>query len=185
MRRSVFVLFLILGFLSISAQNKKSKSVGNFSELYGLRQISVFIDFSETSLNGQTEQSLLNMSDAGFGNWREEKKEILFRFINKFAPYMSPLGITCIYEGDTETALIVKPSYVSNKGDVIAQAYVVDGSGKVLSSVALKGKGGHFGSFANLTGDGMEKVAEHLGSIITETMIKYNHNLKRSERRNR
>lgn len=76
---------------------------------------------------------------------------------------------------DSVFSLVVKPSTITDKGYFTGRAIILDQDGQIVGEFEdLKGKGGVYGSFYNLMGDGYENVAEKVAGLIVSALNKGN-----------
>ena len=61
---------------------------------------------------------------------------------------------------DAAYTLCIKPSNILRNGNFTGNVYLLDKSDNVLMEVPIRAKGGVFGSFWNLLGDGMKDAAK-------------------------
>ena len=66
--------------------------------------------------------------------------------------------------------IFICPIKLDSKGNNKSNYVLKDASGKELGRAQFNGDGGHWGTFANLMGDGYEKAGRKLASL----MKKYN-----------
>ena len=63
--------------------------------------------------------------------------------------------------------------YVDEKGNTISNVQVCDSEGKAIARIEhLYGKGGRYGTFCNLMGDGLESTGEKIGRMISYSILK-------------
>ncbi|MBQ6578532.1 MAG: hypothetical protein IJL91_12470 [Bacteroidales bacterium] len=69
--------------------------------------------------------------------------------------------------------LVLKPSTITDKGYFNGHAVIIDMDGQIVGEFNnLEGKGGVYGSFYNLMGDGYESVAEKIAGLIVSALNK-------------
>ena len=68
--------------------------------------------------------------------------------------------------------IVVIPSAVDSDGNFSGVVVLTNGAGESATIEDVKGKGGTFGSFVNLMGDGFESAADKICRVIVRAIIK-------------
>lgn len=93
---------------------------------------------------------------------------------NRFQKKFHKRKMSFFHKGDDipSIELILIPSSINNNGDFAGSAMITDNNGNTAVIENLHGKGGKWGSFVNLMGDGYQSVAEKIYKIIVRAVQK-------------
>ena len=131
---------------------------GSLSALKGQRKVNVAFDYSESIIQGRTEEKWASEEP----NWGLAQEEVAAKFVEEFnervASTSSPILVGEF--PDAYYTILIKPSNIVRKGNFSGRVYLMDGNGNIVMDVPLQAKGGHIGSFWNLLGDGMRDAAK-------------------------
>lgn len=97
-----------------------------------------------------------------------------FEKYSKFQKKFHKRKLTFFHKGDGTPSieLVLIPSSINNNGDFSGSAMITDNNGNTAVIENLRGKGGQWGSFVNLMGDGYQSVAEKIYRIIVRAIQK-------------
>lgn len=105
-----------------------------------------------------------------FGRGKGAKKRTDLSLYNRMS------GIVFLAEDAADNCalhMVVKPLTVTENGDVVADIIIKDGGDKPLAFLSrVSGKGGIYGSFVNLLGDGYENVAKTVAEYLVRAVNK-------------
>ncbi len=162
------LLFILLILLSAPTYSQKLIS-GSFKLPAEDKYVVVDWDFSNTvfekkfsekewiAINGQQE----------WENAREEALSLFLKLMNEELKKSRLIVIRSNSELKSNYTLYICPIELDKKGN--NKSYYIlkrNNSGEEVGKCLLKGDGGHWGSFANLLGDGYEEAAEKMGKYL-------------------
>ena len=128
------------------------------SLLKGEKKVNCTFDYSDAIIQSKTEEQFASEEP----NWGLAQKEVAAKFFEEFNErtfYMSNT-IAAGEFPDAAYTLCIKPSNILRNGNFTGNVYLLDKSDNVLMEVPIRAKGGVFGSFWNLLGDGMKDAAK-------------------------
>ena len=151
---AAMIAALLIPAVSSSAQG----GWGALSLLKGETKLNCTFDYSDAAIQSKTEEQFASEEP----NWGLAQEEVAAKFYEEFNQRTFYLSST-IAAGefpDAEYTLCVKPSNILRNGNFTGRVYLTDKSGNVLMDVPIRAKGGVFGTFWNLLGDGMKDAAK-------------------------
>ena len=165
--KKLFVMAL-LGLFSLTSYAQKVLS-GSFELPANEKYLALDWDCSQTLFEKKfTEKEWKSMKGA---DWDEAKKEVLEEIIRDMNTKMSKTRVVAVLPGSElqgAYTLYICPHTLDSKGNNKTTYILKDAQGNEIGRTEFKGSGGHWGSFANLMGDGYEDAGEKLASLITK-----------------
>lgn len=156
---------LFVSALAVSAMSLFSIPVsaqggwGSLALLKGQTKVNCTFDYSDSVIQAKTEEQFSSEEP----NWGLAQKEVAEKFYQEFNNRVFkanvPVAVGSFPEADGYT-LCIKPSNILRNGNFVGRVLLLDASGEILMDVPIKAKGGVFGSFWNLLGDGMKDAAK-------------------------
>ena len=143
-------------FLSLSASAQSGW--GALATLKGQTKVNCEFDYSDAIIQGMTEEQF----SAEEPNWGLAQKEVAAKFVEEFNERIirSRTPFVVGQFDDADYTICIKPSNIVRKGNFYGKVFLVDRSGNTIMDVPIQAKGGHFGTFWNLLGDGMKDAAK-------------------------
>ncbi len=167
MKKILLMLFVALMPMAIRAQELKVK--GSFDELKDETLLDAYVDFDNGIYKLVPEKEFA----ADNSDWEQIKMETSERFyrgLNKTLKLTRKAAVKTDAQNYTIEVEIIN---VDDRGNVISNFEVTDSEGKAIARVEnLYDKGGRFGTFCNLMGDGLETTGEKIGRIISYSILK-------------
>ena len=184
MKKVAFALISLLLF-SVTGNAQKIKS-GGLEGIYPEGTLNIIIDYSRASIKGYTEEELIDANINLTKDWVEGKNYLLERYIDsikkgyKTALLSIPRAQQSEYNlrvgvfKDAHYSLVLYPDNIQDNGTLTATAEVVDDSGTTIAEISdIKGKGGRYGSYVNLVGDGLESAGYKIGYLLEKEHYVY------------
>lgn len=166
MKKNILLLVLLLVSASVYSQ---SQIEGSFTLPETEKYLALDWDFSETIFDrkhNEKEWAALN----GEKEWAAAKSEALGLVLQEMNGKMQKSRITVI---KTESGLpysyilYICPVKYNKKGDNVSFYILKEkATGKEIARCKIKGDGGHYGTLANLLGDGFEEAARDMGGYL-------------------
>ena len=162
--KKLFLLALVLVSLSCNAQKVLS---GSFELPAGEKYFYLDWDCSQTlfeSKFNEKEWRAIHGDD-----WEKAKKEVIEMIMRDLNNSMGKISIIAVLPGSElkgTCTLFVCPQKLDRKGNNKSVYILKDANGTELGKAEFKGSGGHWGSFANLIGDGYENAGSKLASLF-------------------
>lgn len=162
MKKILFSLLMLFATASAFAQ-------GPLDFLKSENRINITIDYSETSIAGYDERTILDFEE----DWVNDQGVLFSKLTDNFNKLIGPKLPGGRFEKARYT-IIFRPITISQKGDMIAYAVVVrtDNQEELYRTNTFVAEGGRFGSFLNLVGDGMRSAGKTLAIRIDKAMVK-------------
>lgn len=172
----ILILFLIEASVSCFSQTVN----GDFTIPLTDKYVVLKFDCSKTVFENKYNETDWGLI-VGVEEWAKAKKEALARIVGMMNEKMKKTRIIMVVEDPSSTISTTKSNYTlyimpftlnrkgKNKSNFILKE---NSTGNVLGFTSVKGGGGHFGSLANLLGDGYEDSAPDVAKLIE----KYNKN---------
>lgn len=159
MKHLFIVLFLTVSSIMVSAQE--------LAFLRSENRMALRFNYEEASINGYEESNILSFEK----DWLVDQPKLIQKFLQSYnASGIMP--VVGMFESVSYT-LEVRPVVISDHGNITFYALVLDDEDKVLCKTnMLNAKGGRFGSFLNLVGDGMRNSGKLLAGEIYKLMNK-------------
>ncbi len=164
-----FILFAMM-LMALPCYSQKLLS-GSFTLPAQEKYLIVDWDFSKTIFEKKyAEKEWIAMH--GQKEWEEATSEALTLILKKMNDKMERTRIIAIKKGsDLKAAytLFISPISLDRKGNN-KSLYILkmNSTGEEIGKCQLKGDGGHWGSLANLLGDGYEEAAGKMGKFIVK-----------------
>lgn len=127
-------------------------------------QVQLELDFSEAAINGYTEANIVEYEE----DWVKDQPVLYSKLSESLNMSQSDRQFGKFSQA--RYTLIFRPLLINKRGDLKGYFVVIDNNSKeVLATVrGITAKGGKFGTFLNLVGDGMK----HSGKEITKKIRK-------------
>jgi len=126
-------------------------------------RVKLVIDFSEAAINGYSEENILEFEE----DWEVDQPALY----GKLASSMNEAQEERQY-GKFDKArytLVFRPQLINGSGNVKGYFVITDADGRELAKVyGISARGGKYGTFLNLVGDGMK----HVGPVIAKKVNK-------------
>jgi len=161
MKKIVFVFAILLLFCNLSAQKK-------FSFLKEIKIFDVEIDYSKAWLKSKKAHTFFALENLENAEFEENyKNEMLIKFV-KYSNFPLPskysIGLDTL---NAEYKIVVTIIAVGSNGNTDAVISIVKiDSKEIISMFSAYGRGGTFGSFTNLSGDGMTRLGTQVGNLF-------------------
>lgn len=156
---------------ALSAQQILSLSLesGSIDSLRNETLLNVDIDFSKGTYKLVPEKEFAkNNSD-----WEQIKTETKERFIQGLNKPLGKCDKAAIVSDSPKYTIRLNIISVNEKGNTAASADILSKDGKVIAHFKdFYVKGGKFGTFCNLMGDGLEECGEKIGRYISFNFLK-------------
>lgn len=161
--------FFSLAFCSIVALNAYSQKLesGSFECLKNVDRIAIDVDFSKASIHGMSEKAFSKYET----DWEKDKPEIIGDFIGGVADKLSSV-ISIADKSETQWVLRINVKSVSQKGNFVCTADLLNNENVEAHIVDIHGSGGSFGSKLNLIKDGVEKTSKNCGAFFKKIVSK-------------
>jgi len=131
-------------------------------------KVGMRLNYSEASIAGFEEASILDFEQ----DWEKDQSILFAKMIG---PYNDKLGAVLPAGNFSNVNYIieVRPIVIQKNGNIVGYFVVVDAEGnEVFRSQKFSAKGGKFGSFLNLVGDGMKSTGKAVASIVAKELRK-------------
>ena len=164
MKKIGLLLMLFFWFGNIMAQEK------DFSFLKGVKEFSVEMDYSQTRFDRKLAEDFFMIQNNRNPKWEATyKKEMLLKFMVNANSYL-PDG--CRIRENSQNAeykIIVKVITLNENKDTNAEILITKiNSSEVLAKFSVYGKAGKYGTYANLSGDAMQKIGKETGLFLAK-----------------
>ncbi len=168
------IFFIAMVLLTASLSFAQSPAPGSLSFLDDHKSLKVVVDYTQAIIDNMDYETRCE-SDI---DWAKNEKEVTSRFLTSFSRVLASHKLTM--SKSSELLFVVKVTKIDEDGECYAFAQFQDKDGIVLGTIEnLNGKGGKMGSFTNLAGDGMERLATAIGIKLD----KYNHATKKAAKK--
>lgn len=165
MKRLFLFVFL---FVSITGYAQKLLS-GSFVLPESEKYIEVDWDCSKTVFDKKYNETEWK-SIIGEKDWNNAKSEALAFILNKMNDEMKKSRLIAVKSGEnlqSSYVLYISPLTLDKKGNNVTLYILKEKkTGAELGRLRKKGDGGHWGTLANLLGDGYEEAASDIGGYI-------------------
>ncbi len=163
MKKYLLLAGLLLCCIPSMAQKLTS---GSLEPVFAQDKLNVTFDFSQASIDGIRESSLLNVGGDRAKDWAEGKENICTKFMLAMLPIVDNV-ISIGRFDDAPYTLVFIPKTFDDDGEVRGDAKVVDADGNVIAVISkINGDGGRWGTYMNLCGDAMEKAGTNVGRFL-------------------
>jgi len=96
------------------------------------------------------------------------------RFIEAFNESLESVGVIGVKKGEGLCKMVITPLSINKKGNFKGYADVYDKNDTHVARIdGLSERGGVYGTFGNLMGDGLENLGESLGDRICAIIKAY------------
>lgn len=170
--KKVFIAFA-MSFLCVSLVSAQDVFLKSLKNCGNVRLAE--IDFSSITIEGQSvaDWSTSVYWDDDFDTeWAETQKNSAKRFVEEFNDQAESarlkVRVTTDSDKDVDAVLKALPVNTTRRGNVTVKFNLEGTDGSDMGEITLIGKGGSFGDFSNLQGDGWE----NLGKVIVKMMAK-------------
>lgn len=163
MRKNI-VLILLMFSVSIFAQKVIS---GHFRLPSNEKYITLDWDCSETIFDKKFNEK--EWKAVKGDDWPEAQKQVIEGIVKDMNDHLTRSRIIAILPGSELQAsytIFICPIKLDSKGNNKSIYVLKDSSGKEIGKAEFSGDGGHWGTFANLMGDGYEKAGKKLASLM-------------------
>jgi len=163
-------LILILLMFTVSGFAQKVLS-GDFKLPANEKYVTLDWDCSETIFDKKFNEK--EWKAVKGDDWPEAQKQVIEGIVKDMNNHLTRSRIIAILPGSelkSSYTIFICPIKLDSKGNNKSNYVLKDASGKELGRAQFNGDGGHWGTFANLMGDGYEKAGKKLASL----MKKYN-----------
>lgn len=154
MKKMTLLVMIAFSILTAHAQSLKFLSDQN--------KIGFAISYDEAVIRGLDASEIQTIE----GDWDKDQPVLISKLLEK----LNAEQTRYVFSNNTshvQYILVLHPTYISEKGDMRAYACIVDQSGQEYARFnKLNAKGGKFGTFLNLTGDGMRRMGQVLASRV-------------------
>lgn len=171
MKKIISLAAALLLTLCVNAQ--KVIFEGKAPSLKGEKKINLVVDFSEMTIDDKNVADWLKARQAEQPDYdakneleNELKPSILEHVVDGVNSKLKSAKAYVAVNTKTDYTVVVKPLQIKRKGTNVNKCSVVDKNGNTLVAFEVKGKGGTFGSMANLFGDGYKDSGKNLGKIL-------------------
>lgn len=175
MKKFFFSAIALLSCFLAVAQAKKASLDGALDPLKDVTLMSVEISFDEGSYKYIPEKEFAKENS----DWEQIKKETTARFMEGLNKKLQLTKRAAVLESDDQDYTIeVSVLSVDEKGNTISNVKFIGEDGKAFAKIdGLYANGGHFGTFSNLMGDGLEETGEKIGRTVSYYFLKKKINL--------
>ena len=163
MRKIIILLFLQF---PVSGFAQKLVS-GDFRLPANEKYVTLGWDCSETLFDkkfDETEWKAVKGDD-----WPMAKKQVIESIVKDINDNLKRSRVVAVLPGSelkVSYTIFICPIKLDSKGNNKSYYVLRDANGKEMGRVIFNGDGGHWGTFANLLGDGYEKAGKKLASIL-------------------
>ncbi len=173
MKKIISLAAALLLTLCVNAQ--KVIFEGKAPSLKGEKKLNLVVDFSEMTIDDKNVADWLKARQAEQPEYdakneleNELKPSVLEHVVDGVNSKLKSAKAYVVVNAKTDYTVVVKPLQIRRKGTNVNKCSVVDKNGNTLVVFEVKGKGGTFGSMANLWGDGYKDSGKNLGKILAD-----------------
>jgi hypothetical protein len=167
---------LVLSFLMVSLCSNAQKVLsGSFELPVNEKYLTLDWDCSETIIDKKYNEK--EWQSVKGDDWPKAKMQVLERIVSDTNDHLKKSRIIVVLPGSELKGLYtlyICPIKLDSKGNNKTNYILRDGNGNEVGKAQFNGDGGHWGTYANLLGDGYENAGSKLASLIK----KYNKNKK-------
>lgn len=125
------------------------------------KRINLQFDYSSANINGHTEEEFAKIE----ADWYKDRPRYEGRFRSDFANTIKPKNVMLGDFADSKFTMKIVVEQVQKNGTVNATVEVLEGK-NVVAKTEMTGKGGVFGTFLNLFGDGLGDLGKNIAKIL-------------------
>lgn len=171
MKKFILVFVAVLACFIAGAQTKLD---GALDPLKDATLLDVEIDFDEGVYKYIPEDQFAKENS----DWEQIKKETSERFMEGINNKLKLTKRSAVMTDEQDFTILVEIVSVDEKGNTISNVKFLNEKGEAFAKIdKLYGSGGHFGTFCNLMGDGLEETGEKIGKTISYYFLKKKINL--------
>lgn len=162
--KKLFVLILVCFSLSANAQKVLS---GSFELPANEKYLALDWDCSQTLFDKKYNEKEWHAIKGD--DWPNAKKQVIEGIVRDMNEHMIKTRIIAVLPGSElhgAYTLYICPQKLDHKGNNKSTYILRDDNGTELGKAEFNGDGGHWGTFANLMGDGYENAGKKLASLI-------------------
>lgn len=166
------LIFLLLLATAVGA-TAQIVTKGDMPSLRGEHKIRVVFDYSEQTISQMTigdwlefRQNEQPQYNAEYELENELKPSLEEAFIEAVNDKLRRVFARLVVNEETNYTLIVIPLNVQRKGNNDTYCTLTDNKGNEIVSFTTSGRGGTFGTMANLWGDGFKSVGKKVGALL-------------------
>ena len=174
MKKTIWIsVLLLLAASNVYCQKLES---GSLSYLKGESQLNVIIDFSQSRIDGLSEQDFIwkmSLQDSRGTGWEDYLKNDCNRlFFGKFClsayEETQEIGLKLGSFPEAKYTAILQLQTIDDDGEINGKIRIIETETEKEVAVIMKvnGDGGRWGSIENLIGDSMECAGEKIGRFI-------------------
>ncbi|MDL2231457.1 hypothetical protein LJB85_01810 [Porphyromonadaceae bacterium OttesenSCG-928-L07] len=166
MKKLLFAIMIVLCFTGAQAQKK------SWNFLKGEKALNVLLDYSEAQMDYRDAESFFELKNAKDPDYQEKyESETLVKFVRSVNKSLTS-GIAVVFDSKNANYLLtIKVVSVDRNGNINATILISKmDTAETLAQFSAKVEGGHFGSFANLSKDGMNNLGTYVGKYISKKM---------------
>ena len=149
-----------------------TKAQKSYDFLKGEKEMDIVLDYSEAKLDKKQSTAFFTLKNMDEQDYEEKyKKRMLQIFVSNVNEYLPSDFIIVPDAQNTDYQLIIKVINVDGDGETTAKIIIskID-TNEVMANFSANGDGGRWGSFSNLSGDGMERLAKNVGKNVAKKM---------------
>ncbi|MBQ2198388.1 MAG: hypothetical protein IK145_02565 [Bacteroidales bacterium] len=167
MKKLILIISVLLA--SVVAGAQTATLTGSFDALKEENLLDAEIDFDKGVYKLIPVEQFVTVTP----DWEQIKKETTDRFFQGINKTLKLTHKAAVKTGKQNFTIEVEIINVDDKGNTISNVQVCDSEGKAIAKIEhLYGKGGRYGTFCNLMGDGLESTGEKIGRMISYSILK-------------
>ena len=156
------LLFIAMTMLFIPFCRAQDIKPGSLDFLKKYESLKIVVDYSTAVIDNMDYATRREVDT----DWIKNEKVVTSRFITSFSKVLSSRDIKV--SNNSDLLFVLKVTKIDSDGECYGFAEFHDKEGGVLASIiGLNGNGGKIGSLTNLAGDGMERLAENIGKVLS------------------
>lgn len=170
------VIVLVTLFFCSFAATAQEITRGTFHRLIIPQDIDMQFDFTSGVYRGLTYNELVESECPGensLQSWRVHEESLKSQFLRCFHEEVGPAYSFGSYADMATYRMTMKINHVNAKGFLSATfTFTHIATGNIIVQFDVNGKGGKYGSFVNLFGDGIRDAGEVAGSFFIKQVKK-------------
>lgn len=164
-----FFLMIFVALIPVFAGAQTAVLKGSFEPLKDVTLLDADIDFDHGVYKFIPEKQFA----AEYPDWEQIKKETTERFFRGLNQTLKLTRKAAVMTNEQDFTIEVTIVNVDDRGNTISNVEVTDAEGKAVAQISnLYGRGGRFGTFCNLMGDGLQSTGEKIGRMISYSILK-------------